>query len=487
MFLQNFIKKNEATKINLYYSLTFSQNNYIASLQKKEALSKASVLRQLQNLINDLEQIGFEFVLDFQEECLFLTPKQQYQISSVSIVNTLFVHYLNLSSSYQFMQLFFERKDYALVDISTKLTLSNPYIYQFIPIINEKINQFHLTLTIQNKFVSLVGRESDIFMFRYLMTLALHSLSAHSTSQTIKYHNFSVDEMIQNLQLDSDQIQLDENVYLSCLFDTLIYSDIDSKKIEAEFKDSAILKLVQQLPVAKDSSVLRTFIRCCLRIFIPSLDSHSSRTQNGDKLLLSVNLPLVDLAKDMVQHVTNSFHIQQLQPNSDLFKQWFYILVIHLYAMDYFQYDFKEVYLHSKDEASTQDSVREKVITCYDSFQTDNLVWTSEKKETYRYTLVNTLYLIIESQSNTNVSIYLNFNGNIVFEKTLVYKLVSIFNESVLTFTTNSNHADLIISDYMIFSTKKDASFFLLDQSDGTKQFYQMYSLILYLLEKNQR
>lgn len=141
MFLQNFIKKNEATKINLYYSLTFSQNNDIASLQKKEALSKASVLRQLQNLINDLEQIGFEFVLDFQEECLFLTPKQQYQISSVSIVNTLFVHYLNLSSSYQFMQLFFERKDYALVDISTKLTLSNPYIYQLIPIINEKINR----------------------------------------------------------------------------------------------------------------------------------------------------------------------------------------------------------------------------------------------------------------------------------------------------------------------------------------------------------
>ena len=106
-------------------------------------------------------------------------------------------------------------------------------------------------------------------MFRYLMTLALHSLSAHSTSQTIKYHNFSVDEMIQNLQLDSDQIQLDENVYLSCLFDTLIYSDIDSKKIEAEFKDSAILKLVQQLPVAKDSSVLRTFIRCCLRDLYP--------------------------------------------------------------------------------------------------------------------------------------------------------------------------------------------------------------------------
>ena len=78
--------------------------------KKKEALSKASVLRQLQNLMNNLEQIGFEFVLDFQEECLFLTPKRQYQISSVSIVNTLFVHYLNLSSSYQFMQLFFERE-----------------------------------------------------------------------------------------------------------------------------------------------------------------------------------------------------------------------------------------------------------------------------------------------------------------------------------------------------------------------------------------
>ena len=148
-----------------------------------------------------------------------------------------------------------------------------------------------------------------------------------------------------------------------------------------------------------------------------SLDSHSSRTQNGDKLLLSVNLPLVDLAKDMVQHVTNSFHIQQLQPNSDLFKQWFYILVIHLYAMDYFQYDFQRSYTFIvKMKHLHRILFVKKSSLAMILFQTDNLVWTSEKKATYRYTLVNTLYLIIESQSNTNVSIYLNFNGNIVFE-----------------------------------------------------------------------
>lgn len=475
-----FLKKQDYTKLKILQYIGSKKKTNIQELMETFNISRASIKRCIidintfldsssdLNLCNIIQDKLFNFTLE--------TPKNQHLLT----IYHSYRHYLLSSSlSFQLVIVLLTNTSISMSNLSSLLFMSTNHCYKIIDQVNEYLKFYKLKISIKRNIIEINGEEQNIrFMYWNLLFHGLHSLdwpfqqSSHAFIKNCfsKYRNKYLSHKPFSTKISVDFYlailyeRLNKGNYQSifmALSNSILQTFIDNHDITSTLK-----YFPSDTPTIKNHDIElneRKAFNLIMRILDSEIDSIDTKIEIGKKLL-ELDNPIAIFHKKLNTSFISVFFKKDLE---DLLPTFMYYTILY--------HQFSYTYSYSQEDVlNTNPLNNDNLIHKTSSFSVTITQFTRKFTESYpalsfslsqnAIEMIGLLhYSLYISYFKDSLSIFVQYSKSPIGNEFIKGKLRHIFNESSLIFTSDSEHADLIISDSVENSKATSHTFFLED------------------------
>ncbi|MFS7401471.1 helix-turn-helix domain-containing protein [Carnobacterium maltaromaticum] len=499
--LNNFLKKQEYTKLKLLQYVGNKQKTNIQELMITFNLSRASIKRSIIEINIFLDSSPDLSLCNIIQDQLFNFSLETSSEQNLTTIYHRYLDYLLCSSlSFQIMIIILNNTSISVNKLSSLLYVSNNHCYKIIDKLNKYLKFYQLTILIQNNRVEIEGEEHNIrFMYWNLLFSGWHNINwplKRSTHTLIK-NSFSIyrKKYLLNKPLST---KVSTDFYLAILYERLnkghyqtIFKTLSTSIIQA-FSDvnditSALNNFPMNTPTIKNKEIElneRKAFNLIMRVIDSEIDSSDNKIDIGKKLL-KLNNPVTLFHKKLNTDFISIYFKKDVENLLPIFM--YYTVLYHQFS---FTYSYSQTDVINKNPLNNGKLIH---MTSDFSLTITNFIRIhAETYPTFSFSLSQATleilgllhYSLYISYFKDSLSIFVHYSKSPIGKDFIKGKLRHIFNEKSLTFTSDSEQADIIISDSIEAYKATSHTFFLEDIYNVTlwKELYAFIQSLLFEL-----
>lgn len=486
------IKKNEYNQLLILGS---ALSNYTVSKETLETslgLTTVTLSRYLRNLNADLLELYPQqesFLKIAGDYFTFTQPDTQ---PDYEVFHKLLQRFLEGSTIYQTLKALLLKNIQKTDLLIDELNISQSYFNKIIKEINNYFEKCHVQIIQRNKHIFFIGQETHILFLEYLIRQYVNKFDKIPCICT---HYFpDLVEIVRDHTLsDLNDIQLNRMNELHHIFKkrsekltNITINDRDVKEILSLIvqENDLLVDEVQGINISQD---MRLFANLLARVSSSQLEDAPTKYQIGRRLSQSTNT----LTRDCLAFIDiiSTHLLKDLDKTADSYFEFVYIVHLHFVYIRLFGIDFKKIFILRHADIFQNTCQNQEVYQqltriledkmLFDSFQPMNRQLISQNKALF----IDASYTTIRNYLNTSVTISFDFIYRLSFEFFIQQRLRTIFTENVVTFTFDSESADIIVTDHLV-PVKKNSKLFPFVDTNSNESLEKLLSLITSVYSK---
>lgn len=468
------LKKNNLFKLLLMSQFSKAETNYsISDLLTNLKIDSSKLKKQVALLNDDLDTL-------FDNELHIIKSKDNYYLKSrsklytVQILENLKVYYLEQSTTFAIIQAMLRKNFYSIEELAGELHLTTSYIYKQLIQLGQILKPLGIELTFTQEYgeSNFLGKEEILRYFIFSFYWSSYKTSRFPEQRTVLDESkVRMDNLDQYVTSSSDKQHLRYYIAYS------IYRAIDKKKgIELDGQFIQLATLLQQTNdlsiydidrFPSDLSAILTnenlFFNFVIRTFI-AIDTEEEQVMLA-KQFLATDLPLCNLSELFLQAIIS--HWQLSIPEKDYYVLIYLSVLIQLFIRYigisfYDTFNYSELLTFDTFPAFVPKDTFDEIKQFHQSFLKDYpLAAELTFKTKYEYIVYTWVYQIIDYKKHNKLKIAVHFSKDPLTELFIKNKIYNLYCEDSIQFIADSQHADLVISDFSEPSVSKENLFFL--------------------------
>ncbi len=496
--LNNFLKKQEYTKLKLLQYIGNKKNTNIQELMVTFNVSRASIKRSIIEINIFLDSSPDLSLCNIIQDKLFNFSLETSSEQNLTLIYHSYLdELLGNSLSFQIMIVLLNNASISLTKLSSLLYVSNNHCYKIIDQLNDYLKFYNISIIIQNSTVEIKGEEQNIrFMYWNFLFHGWHNIIwplKQSTHNLIK-NSFSIyrEKYLLNKPL-STQVSVD--FYFAILYERFnkghyqpIFMTLSTSIIQTFLDIHDITSTLNYFPVntptIKNQEIElneRKSFNLIMRVIDSEIDSNCHKIEIGKKLL-ELNNPVTLFHKKLNTAFISTYFKKDIENLLPLFM--YYTILYH---------QFSYTYSYSQSDILNKNPLNNgKLIHMSSSFSLTMTNFIRTFIETYptasfslskpAIEMIGLLhYSLYISHFKDSLSVFVHYSKTPIGNDFIKGKLRHIFSEKSLIFTSNSEDADIIISD-SIENAKETSHNFFLEDIYNVSLWKELYSFIQNLL-----
>lgn len=467
-----YLTKKQVDKLTIIRNIILEKQ---LSLDKIcETINKS--LYQVKILINEIAEDMREFTTF--DESIFLLKKRTVYLSrelseeqSLHIFVNLKKKYFLESPYYRLLSYLLRKRKTRMVDISEELIFSISYCYKLISYLKKMLVIQNVPITINNNTdsIDLTGAEPCVRMYHYLVeimacnvyinqrTRASVELAAkeYEPLKTTKVKHDIMFSIIENAVLRGYIVnELDEA-------SIAIYEQI--KQLNGEKQVIKLLPIRSQQDIEKE----QIFYHFWVFLFIPETISDQEKLLLGKQLRNLSGNPLVEFSADVVAVLSQKYDLSKA---IEAFLT--YELVMNTWGCLHL---FLDSFVSTEDLSSTNERVLEVEELIATVLERHSFVIEKEALFLRKIAQITASYLPIQKEEPIRIGISLLNHPEYI--PVIKNKLLKIYNENVIHFSSNLGDSDILVSDGVLIHNESQ-KFTFFGNVHSTKDWHNLHVMI---------
>ncbi|WP_074934990.1 helix-turn-helix domain-containing protein [Enterococcus casseliflavus] len=455
-FSSHYLTRKQNEKLKLFTVLVTEK--YI-SLRKLSEILNITMYQTKILLVELDENIG---QLDFDFSSLFLQEKNTIGLIegvSQELLLNVFVNlkkkFFDESPYFRLLLYLLKYRKTRVVDISEELMFSKSYSYKLISRVRDIFHSQKIPIAINSDFesISLEGNEKYIRTYHYLVQIMAYNVFADR--QTRVNINL-VGENYKTLQTT----KVKHDILLSILENSVsrgyIVQDLNRKSLEIFniikelYEDSSLTKLISINNIEEKENEL-SFFYFCRQLLIPETTSTKDKVFLGEKFRFLKDNEIVDFSVAVLEALSEKFHIKYDVENIILYES-----IINTWAYQNIYFENLSVTTNQYSHYSRINEARNIIFNIVSSVELK-----IGDKDLFASKLAHILSYFLPVQNKETVVIAISMLHHPEYVPVIQNKLLAIFNEKIIKFSSNYSEADILVSDGILnHDNLQDFAFF---------------------------
>lgn len=455
-FSSHYLTRKQNEKLKLFTVVVTEK--YISLNKLSEMLN--ITMYQTKILLVELEENVGQLEYDFSS--LFFQEKNTIGLIEGFSQELLLNVFVNLKKKFFDESPFFRLLLYLLkyrktrvVDISEKLMFSKSYSYKLISRLKDIFQSQKIPITINSDFesISLEGNEKYIRTYHYLVQVMAYNVFA---DRQTRVNIDLVGENYKSLQTTKVKHEILLSILENAVSRGYLIQDIDKKSLEIFnimkelYEDISLTKLIPINNMEEKENEL-AFFYFCRQLLIPETTSKRDKVFLGEKFKSIKGNKIVDFSVVVLEALSEKFHIKFDVENIILYES---IINTWAYQNIYFENLNGTTSQYSNDNRINE--VRKIILNTVLNFELQ-----VGDKELFANKLSHILSYFLPVQNKETVVIAISMLHQPEYVPVIQNKLLAIFNEKIIKFSSNHKEADILVSDGILnHDNSQDFAFF---------------------------
>lgn len=472
--IEIFLKKQEFSKLEIFKYITFENAMTTQELMAEFNLPRSTTKRYIADINLLLSQ--HKNTENYQ---VLQNEEHEYYITNIDNADKIyFFHkfqelFLQESLTFRVFSMVFTADSISFFDLATELNISSGYLYKILALLNKKLEPYSIRFEKNEQAISIEGSEKNIRVFYTYILYSVHqNLSWPFTKNQETEVKLDIlswkDSKIKGKSL-SKRTRL--NFFLAVMGkrikdDCIVYSlpPYVGETIDIFMKFNNAKTLIntrsQILAQNKMTTAEYQLMNLILRMHDGEFDTKAEMKHIGEALN-QINSPIVNFSKNLRQAFFNDLPVEKNKRNEDYFLYYAVLHNTYLFCFaDSLDAVYETQYSYNMEKTYANSHFINQIRNIYKKTLENHCVKTPENLvevgTRFLFTLFN-LYKV------TKLNIFVQHASNSLGEPLIKRELLKLFSTESIEFVTNTQLADVIISDCVEEISESSTYFLLID------------------------
>lgn len=451
-----FMKKSDKQKFELFKLILFSKNGLsVTLLAEKSDMSLNLIYRKLKVLNDDLTIVFPQGSVYLIKNDIFFTIFLDNSINVSFVIDTLRLHYIQLSHEYLILQSVLSNYFNSVEALSQKINLSVAQTYKSLNTVNKALNHFGVKLifTGDTSRSNIQGLEQNIRLFLFYYYWSVFKGVVWPFKESLNY--------LQDIELPHCEVSQAQKMRLRyyqtiCTWRIFYRNklvELDSDFLEVVHLFNTIHPIRFSVDMAISGEALaqeESYFGFLCRLFIYNTDTMDQKLDIA-KAFIQSDLPVSKNCTFILDRVYAAYDIK---PKREDYLFSYYSLLIALTSITYLSIDNSELLENNQalsrlgtDFADFPQMEVELSKLAQQLFFEAPYLCELKSKGFFTYIVYLFYFFIDYSKKSQQLNIFIQYSKNQITTAEIKRSLSSFFSSESIAFVDNIQQSDILISD----------------------------------------
>ncbi|MBP2097241.1 helix-turn-helix domain-containing protein [Enterococcus rivorum] len=472
--IEIFLKKQEFSKLEIFKYITFENAITTQDLMTEFNLPRSTTKRYIADINSLLSQHK-----NTESYQVLQNEEHKYYVTNIDKADKIyFFHkfqelFLQESLTFRVFSTVFIADNINFFDLATELNISSGYLYKILALLNKQLKPYSIHFEKNEQTISIDGSEKNIRVFYTYILYSVHqNLSWPFTKNqetevkldilSWKDSKIKKKSLSKRTRLNFFLAIMGKRIKDDCIVHSLPRYVGETIDVFMKFNDAKALVNTrsQILTQNKMTTAEYQLMNLILRMYDGEFDTKVEMKRIGEALN-QIDSPIVKFSKDLRKAFFSELPVEKNKKNEDYFLYYAVLHNTYLFCFaDSLDAVYETQYSYNMEKTYANSNFRNPIRTLYKKTLENNSVKTPENLvevgTRFLFTLFN-LYKI------TTLKIFVQHASNSLGEPLIKSELLKLFSSDSIEFVTNTQLADVIISDCVEEINDTSTYFLLID------------------------